>query len=244
MSKKIGFEKKGISTLYAFKSPKLFEQFKNTGAVVEEGIVIVSVTVDEKDNIIKPKKTETINETKEPYMVTPASYSVYGNLYIPMDNSKELLELYNGIKKIAIRREKLDMRELRTFGDKVRYIYSAAFYGNNDNHYKSTGLRKLTFVLWLFCGVLNTLSGKTLLYVLNYLCAILQLDIYELVCIVKASTIDSRKKQYILDSIEKNGINLSGIPADNEIRLYTRIDNADRYPEINELMEKNSTFSL
>ena len=242
-NKKIDLKKDGESTLLAFRNPKIYEQLKNTGAVVEDGIAIVSADLGYFEDYVLPTQTDTINEPKKPYVLTVASYSAYGTFYFPTYESEQLIELYKGIKKLGIRKKKLDIRELRTLGDKIRYVYSAAFYGNRPDH-KSYRYKKVTFILWILTGILNTLSGKTLLYVLNYLCAILQLDICELIYIIKASTIDPQKKEYILANIEKNGINLSALAEDSDIRIYTRIDNIDEHPEVQEILNKNRTFSL
>ena len=243
INKKFDYNKDGESTLLAFRNPKIYAQLKNTGAVVEDGIAIVGVNLNNIEDYTVPTQTDTINEPKKPYALSVASYSVYGTLYFPTYESDKLVELYKGIKKIGIRKKNLDIRELRTLGEKIKYLFSAAFYGNNPD-YKSYRYKKVTFTLWILTGVLNTLSGKTLLYVLNYLCAILQLDLFELVYIIKASTIDPKKKEYILANIEKNGINLSAIDLNTDIRLYTRIDNIENHPEVEEIIKKNRTFSL
>ncbi len=66
INKKFDYNKDGESTLLAFRNPKIYAQLKNTGAVVEDGIAIVGVNLNNIEDYTVPTQTDTINEPKKP----------------------------------------------------------------------------------------------------------------------------------------------------------------------------------
>ena len=200
---------------------KRYKDFKETchsGAkVVEKGIAILPLQNLAEEDIILANKDNNSND------ITNKPYTVGGTTFFPIEDRFELFDLYKDIKKIDHRPEKMDIRQLHSLGEKIKFICHNSFY--SDYKDKSiTNMRKITFGLWLICGVLNTLQGKVLLYTLNYLCAILQLDLVSLTQIVMSSTISAEKKKFILENIKKNSINPTVIDEGCVARLYTRFD--------------------
>ena len=62
------------------------------------------------------------------------------------------------------------------------------------------------------------------MYTLNYMCAVLQLDIYTLSKIIYSSSVSPEKKKYVLENLNKHGIK-SEIAEDRyTFGLYTKHD--------------------
>ena len=212
-----------FTTLIQIQKPSYFKKLASTGAVIERGITLEPV-YDISRIMVEPEEMQnSISQPKLPYLIGHVAY-------VPFEDSKEALEIYRGIKRLANVNGELNINELETLGEKIRFIYNNAFY--QRNHDKTTvTLKKIAFYCWIICGVLNTLQGKALLYTLNYLCAILQLDLFTLAQIIQSSTVSKEKKEYILNSLNSHFISSDIIDEDYTIGLYTR-HNTDKLDEI------------
>jgi hypothetical protein len=200
------------------KKINAFKKTQQSGAkVVEKGIAILPLQdMAEEDIILTNKDNNSIDKPNEPY-------TVGGTTFFPVEDNQVLIDLYKNIKRIDHRPENMDIRQLNSLGEKIKFIYHNSFYSKYKGK-NIANLRKMTFVLWLLCGIINTLQGQVLLYTLNYICAILQLDLVSLTQIVMSSTISAEKKKYILENIKNNSINPTVITEGCVARLYTKYD--------------------
>ena len=216
--------------LMKFKSKKVLKAAEETGAVIEKGISIFpSNILNDDDYIISTgdNHNNSNNHSKQPYIDN-------GAVYYPFEETEEMIEAYKLIKKLANRPKELDLRQFATMSEKIKFIYDNIFY---QRVYPDSPLiprsKKICFVLWMICGILNTMEGKTLLYPLNYLCAVLQIDDITLAKIIMSSSISEEKKNYIFNSLKAYGItNPEAIDGDNNITFYTKFEKLSDLPKM------------
>ena len=205
----------GENTLIVTRKPRVFQKLIDTGAVIEQGITLETVRgIEEKDLYLPNNKIETNSQPLLPYMR-------FGTAFYPYANTDEIIDLFKAVKKFTSIKDNLDVRQLDSIKEKIDMISYNMFYGNSNGK-TSAKLKEICFFLWLTAGILNTISGKTLLFVLNYLCAVLQIDYFTLIPMIMSSTISVERKKYILETIKNNCINPDIIEKDSSsVGLYT-----------------------
>lgn len=214
----------GREVLMKFTSKKLLQKADETGAVVEKGITIYPLNRFSEGGYAVPVEdnhNNSMNRPQQPYMENGAAY-------YPFETTEEMIEIYKLIKKIANCPEEFDIRQLDSLGEKIKFVYGKSFFQDRYPDSKVlSGLKQTCFYLWLVCGTINAIEGKPLLYTLQYLCAILQLDVVTLTQIIMSSTISDEKKNYILNNIKAYGINPEVINEDMNARFYVKLQNEE-----------------
>ena len=224
INKKVRIVGNADETFVEVLDEKYLKELDKTGAVIEKGIAIYSIHDEMKETFAIPVNTNNlINKTKMPYMHDNTAY-------YPFAETEELISIYKMIKKLSRTPDELDIRNIESLGEKIKYLYRKAFF--EDKRSEIPIARKICFCLWILCGVLNTLQGNVLLYTINYLCAIFQLDVVTLGEIIMASSISKEKKEFLINNIKANGINPQVIDYNVDVRLYTIFPDAEMPLEV------------
>ncbi len=227
INKKIRIIGGASETLVEVLDEKYLKELDKTGAVIEKGIAIYYIRDEMKETFAIPVNNNSlINKTRMPYLK-------YNDAYYPFAETEELISVYKMIRKLSRTPDALDIRNIESLGKKIKFIYRNAFFEDiASREYITPTLRKISFYLWIICGVLNTLQGRELLYTINYLCAILQLDVITLGQIIMASSISKEKKEFLINNIKANGINPQVIDYNADVRLYTIFEDEEKPLEV------------
>jgi len=205
--------------LVSTRKTKLYQDLLDTGAVVEQGVVF------ETKYGTKEEELRLLNETGANNIQPLLPYIEYGRAYCPTKDPKETHELYDAVKKYASINESLDIRQYDSLKKKIDMFAFNMFYGQE---YGSTSakLRGLTCFMWSITGTLNAMNDKVFLSTINYITALLQIDYFELIPMIMASTISIEKKKYLLETIKKHYINPEVIDKRYKyVGLYTKFEN-------------------
>ena len=207
------------SILVSTRKIKLYQDLLDTGAVVEQGVVF------ETKYGTKEEELRLLKETGANNIQPLLPYIEYDRAYCPTKNPEETQELYDAVKKYASINESLDIRQYDSLKKKIDMFAFNMYYGQE---YGSTSakLKGLTCFLWIITGTLNAMSDKAFLSTINYITALLQIDYFELIPMIMASTISVEKKKYLLETIKKYYINPEVIDKSFKyVGLYTKFEN-------------------
>ncbi len=209
-------ESDDYTTIIQTERPGYFKKLVATGAVIEQGITIRPVY-----NLSRILDEEKIDKNSNNRPNLP--YIIGNTAYVPFEQTPEAIEIYKGIKRLSSIDDSLNIHELESLGEKIKFVYNNSFYQNEYGKTSAT-LKQISFYCWIICGILNTLQGKTLLYTLNYTCAVLQLDVFTLSRIVYSSSVSPEKKKYVLESLNKHGIKSEIKDERYSYGLYTKFE--------------------
>jgi len=214
------YKEGGESFLVSTRKLKVYESLLDTGAVVEQGVVFRTKYFTTEDDLYLQKQVEETNA--KPLL----PYIVDHKAYCPTPSTNDSLELYKALRKYISIKEELDLRQCDNFIDKKKMFEYNAFFGKSTGSSTSAKLKEICFYLWLTSGTLNATSGRPSLSVLQYICALLQVDYFTLVPMIMASTISPEKKKYLLETIKKYGLNPEVVEKeDGYVGLYTKFEN-------------------
>jgi len=214
--------KKGeTSLLVSTRKIKVYQALLDTGAVVEQGVVFqTKYFVDENELRLEKENEESNTMPLLPYMT-------YRTAYCPTVSKEETLDLYKAVKKYSSINEELDIRQYESIKKRIDVFAFNMFWGK-ENGSTSAKLKGATFFLWTLAGTLNAMSDRAGLAALQYFCAVLQIDFFELVPMIMASTISNEKKKTILETIKSHYINPEAIKKeDGYVGLYTKVDSEE-----------------
>ena len=210
------------SILLSTRKIKVYQALLDTGAVLEQGVTFDSKYLDDDEKVRLQKENETTN--------TPPllPYMYYDVAYCPTASKEETIDLYRAVKKYASINEELDIRQYESIKKRIDVFAFNMFYGKEHGS-TSAKLKGATFFLWTLAASLNAMSDKAGLAALQYFCAVLQIDYFQLVPMITASTISIEKKKTILETIKSYYINPEAIKKEHKyVGLYTKIDSEDK----------------
>ena len=215
------YTKKGTSLLVTTRKLKVYQALLDTGAIVEQGVAF------ETKYLTNEAKLRLQEENEESNTKPLLPYMVRNTAYCPTASQEETIDLYKAVKKYASIDEELDIRQYESIKKRIDEFAYNMFWGK-ENGSTSAKLKGATFFLWSLAGTLNVMSGKAGLAALQYFCAALQIDYFQLIPMIMASTISTEKKKMILETIKSHYINPEVIEKkDKYVGLYTRINSND-----------------
>ena len=216
------YKKGQESILVSTRKIKVYQALLDTGAVIEQGVFF------NRNFSIGEEELRLINEQEATNSEPLLPYIAFREVYCPTASKEETIDLYRAVKKYASINEELDVRQYESIKKRIDVFAFNMFYGKEHGS-TSAKLKGATFFLWTLAASLNAMSDKAGLAALQYFCAALQIDYFQLVPMIMASTISTEKKRTILETIKSHYINPEAIEKGNKyIGLYTKIDSEDK----------------
>ena len=208
--------------LVSTRKKRIYQDLMDTGAVVEQGVILeTKYNVGNEELRLESEIEETNTKPLLPY-------KDFGKAFCPTASKEETLDLYKAIKKYASINEELDVRQYESIKKRIDKFAYNMFWGK-ENGSTSAKLKGATFFIWSLAGTLNVLSGKAFLASIQYLCAAVQIDYFQLIPMIMASTISPEKKKLLLETIKGHYINPDAIDKENKyIALYTKLHGDDK----------------
>ena len=116
-------ESDDFTTIIQTERPGYFKKLVATGAVIEQGITIRPVY-----NLSRILDEEKIDKNSNNRPNLP--YIIGNTAYVPFEQTPEAIEIYKGIKRLSSIDDSLNIHELESLGEKIKFVYNNSFYQN------------------------------------------------------------------------------------------------------------------
>jgi hypothetical protein len=214
---RINNEGETVSTLISSPNINLIKDLLATEAIIEKGVSIVLPHRDiTQEEIVIPNSNDQNNQYQMPYLYN-------GRAFYPVSEMDQLVELYKYMKKFSAISDNLDIRARKELMEKIQLLSDNIFYEQTKGK-EEADLKKMIFIVWNIIGITRTMFGDPLIGAVLHLCSLLSIDFKTLARIIMSSTISEEKKQFILENIQKNYLNLNLTKEDWYVWPYARLD--------------------